>query len=173
MLEHFAPDEYVGSIFEIDLDRLSDMGIGGLIIDIDNTLVGWKTKTADHRILEWFEVLKIKGFKACILSNNTKDRVVKFTEQIRIPAVYRAAKPRKKAFERAMDLMGTGPADTAVLGDQIFTDVFGGKRLGLYTVLVKPLAEKEFITTRLVRRIERIVINRLIRQGKLTLPNVK
>jgi HAD superfamily phosphatase (TIGR01668 family) len=173
MIERFAPDEYVSSIFDIDLDRLSDLGIRGFIIDIDNTLVSWKTKTADSRILEWFEMLRDKGFKACILSNNTKDRVVRFTEQIRIPAVYRAAKPRKKAFEKAMALMETGPSDTAVLGDQIFTDVFGGKRLGLYTILVKPLAEKEFITTRLVRRVERIIINRLVSKGRLMLPGAK
>ena len=61
----------------------------GLIIDIDNTLVSWETKTADHRILEWFTKLERMGFRICLLSNNTKDRVVKFTEAIRIPAVYR------------------------------------------------------------------------------------
>lgn len=165
MLERLSPNEYVKSIFDIDLDLLREKGIRGLIIDVDNTLVAWKTKTADRRILDWFNVLEIKGFRACILSNNTKDRVVKFTERIRIPAVYRAAKPRKRAFIKAMEAMGTAENETAVIGDQIFTDVFGGNRLKLYTILVVPVGEKEFFTTRFVRKIEKRIIGQLVAKG--------
>ncbi|MBA1336985.1 MAG: hypothetical protein HPY66_3421 [Firmicutes bacterium] len=173
MLERLAPDEYVKSIFDIDLDVLKEKGIRGLIIDVDNTLVSWETKTADRRILDWFFVLETKGFRACILSNNTKDRVVKFTEQIRIPAVYRAAKPRKKAFLKAMRAMGTGDKETAVIGDQIFTDVYGGKRLKLYTILVMPVAEREFFTTRFARKVERKIIKNLVKRGDLQEPRTR
>ncbi|NLZ90877.1 MAG: YqeG family HAD IIIA-type phosphatase, partial [Clostridiales bacterium] len=78
MLELLLPDEYVASVFDIDLEGLKKRGIDGLIIDIDNTLVRWGAKTADRRVVEWFARLEELGFKACLLSNNTKDRVVKF-----------------------------------------------------------------------------------------------
>jgi len=82
MLELLQPDEYIVSVFDIDLDGIKDKGIRGLIIDIDNTLVSWKTKTADKKILDWFEILEEKGLRVCLLSNNTKDRVVRFTEKL-------------------------------------------------------------------------------------------
>ncbi len=170
MMELLRPDEYIASAFETDLDRMMERGITGLIIDIDNTLVSWKTKTADRKVLEWFALLDAKGFKACILSNNTKDRVVTFTETIRVPAVYRAVKPRKRAFRSAMAMMGTNPRNTAVIGDQIFTDVYGGNRMGLYTILVVPVDHKEFITTRLVRILEKRIIDSMVRRGKLKRP---
>lgn len=170
MLELLQPDEYVASVFHINLDGLKKRGIEGLIIDIDNTLVSWETKTADQRMLKWFELLEKKDFRVCLLSNNTKDRVVKFTQAIRIPAVYRAAKPRKRAFLKAMAAMDKPPSATAVIGDQIFTDIFGGRRLGLYTVLVIPINDREFITTRFVRKIERRMLNDMIQKGKLVKP---
>jgi len=173
MLGFLVPDEYVASVYDIDFEGLKKRGIDGLIIDIDNTLVRWGAKTADHRVVEWFARLEELGFKACLLSNNTKDRVVKFTEAVRIPAVYRAAKPGKRAFRKAMSAMGRNSSTTAVIGDQVFTDIYGGNRLGLYTVLVMPIDEKEFITTRLVRKLERAFLERLVRQGKLKKPVVK
>jgi hypothetical protein len=172
VLRKLLPDEYVASIFDIDLKGLKKRGIEGLIIDIDNTLVSWETKTADRRVLEWFAKLERMGFRACLLSNNTKDRVVKFTETIRIPAVYRAAKPRKSAFIRAMAAIGKNPSNVAVIGDQVFTDILGGKRLGLYAVLVIPLSGREFFTTRFVRRIEKMLLDRMVREGKLVRPAV-
>lgn len=172
MLELLVPDEYVASVYDIDLEGLKRRGIDGLIIDIDNTLVRWGAKTADRRVVEWFARLEELGFRACLLSNNTKDRVVKFTEAVRTPAVYRAAKPGKRAFRKAMAAMGRNSSTTAVIGDQVFTDIYGGKRLGLYAVLVMPIDEKEFITTRLVRKLERVFLDRLVRQGKLKKPVV-
>jgi len=170
MLELLLPDEYIASVFDIDLEGLKKRGIDGLIIDIDNTLVRWGAKTADRRVIEWFARLEELGFRACLLSNNTKDRVVKFTENIRIPAVYRAGKPGKRAFRKAMAAMGKPPSTTAVIGDQIFTDIFGGKRLGLYSVLVMPIDKREFVTTRLVRKIEGKLLDKLSREGKLERP---
>lgn len=171
MLEVLVPDQYVASIFDIKLDALKVRGIDALIIDIDNTLVGWKTKTADTRLLEWFELLESKGFKVCLLSNNTKDRVVKFTQSIRIPAVYRAAKPGKRAFRKAMEIMDKTESQTAVIGDQIFTDIFGGNRIGLYTLLVMPINKNEFITTRYMRKLEKRMIKKMVSRGKLIEPN--
>ncbi len=75
-----------------------------------------------------------------------------------LPAVTGALKPRRGALRRALSVMGTAPETTALVGDQLFTDILGGNRLGLYTILVRPQSRKEFVLTRLVRRVERAVL---------------
>ncbi|HBC94015.1 MAG TPA: YqeG family HAD IIIA-type phosphatase, partial [Pelotomaculum sp.] len=81
-----------------------------------------------------------------------------------LPAVHRAVKPLVGPFRRAMGMLGTKPAETALIGDQIFTDIFGGNLCGLYTILVVPLQGKEFWGTRLFSRpLEKIVLARLKR----------
>jgi HAD superfamily phosphatase (TIGR01668 family) len=76
-------------------------------------------------------------------------------------------KPRRRAFRRALHIMELTSQETAVIGDQIFTDVLGGNRLGLYTILVTPISEKEFIWTRLMRKLERFVLNYLKKRNML------
>jgi HAD superfamily phosphatase (TIGR01668 family) len=85
-----------------------------------------------------------------------------------IPFVSKATKPRVKGFAAAMELLGVRPEETVVVGDQIFTDILGGNRAGAYTILVVPIDPREFLGTRLVRVVERRVLNYLQRQGLLT-----
>jgi HAD superfamily phosphatase (TIGR01668 family) len=96
----------------------------------------------------------------CLVSNNLSTRVSRFSRALDIPAIAKAAKPRRRSFRQAMEIMGTTAEHTAVIGDQLFTDVLGGNRLHLFTVLVSPLSPLEFWTTRLVRRAERLVLPR-------------
>ncbi len=173
MLKKLLPDEYVVSIFDIDLRGLRNKGVTALIIDIDNTLVSWGTRFADRRVLDWLFKVDALGFKMCLISNNTKRRVMNFIKPLDIPAVYRAAKPSKRAFSKAMKAVGGTQTGYAVIGDQLFTDVFGGKRLGLYTILVTPIAKEEFITTRLIRHVEKVVIKRMVKRGWLTMPDLR
>ncbi len=162
-----VPKYYVDSIFEIDLDGLKNRGIDSLIIDIDNTLVAWDKKTAPESVLKWFDKIQDKGFKMCLVSNNTEDRVVKFTENIKIQAFHQARKPFKTTFLKALDYMNSSVSNTAVIGDQIFTDVLGGNRVGLYTILVVPIESKEFWWTEFVRNIERQVLRNMKNKGVL------
>jgi len=96
----------------------------------------------------------------CFVSNNTDLRVKEIADRVNIPFIARAKKPRRRSFRKAMALMDTKPEHTAVVGDQIFTDILGGNRLGLFTVLVSPISRKEFIGTRLVRILEKIILER-------------
>jgi hypothetical protein len=161
MFKKLYPDLYVNSIFDIDLIDLRDKGIEFLIVDIDNTLVSWETRSATKRVINWFQEVQKKGFNICIVSNATKDRVVKFNEDIRVQAVYRAVKPRKKAFLKALNKLNAVPNKTAMIGDQIFTDVLGGNRVGLYTILVVPISGNEFIWTKIVRKVERMILRKM------------
>lgn len=99
----------------------------------------------------------------CIVSNNFTPRVRRVGAALGLPVVGWALKPVPVGLWRAMAIMRTRPATTALIGDQLFTDVLGGNLLGMYTILVEPLSRDEFPTTRLVRRMERLVRARVIR----------
>ena len=163
MLEMLTPKTYLESVFELDIQHLKKLNIKGFIIDIDNTLVEWDKKYASEKVKTWLRNLELEGFKLCLVSNNTEDRVVKFNEELKLPAIHRAVKPRTQAFEKALELMGTTPETTAVIGDQIFTDVLGGNRMGLYTILVVPLEGQEFWWTTIVRKVERQVLKKVLK----------
>jgi len=162
-LKILTPDFFYNSIYDVKLDELKQLNIEGLIIDIDNTLVGWDTSLPTLAVKEWLNSLSTQDFKVCLVSNNNKKRVMHFSKELNLPFIYQAKKPMKRNFLAAMKILGTTKDTTAVIGDQIFTDVLGGNRLELITVLVKPIKSKEFWWTNLVRKIERRVIKKVIK----------
>jgi HAD superfamily phosphatase (TIGR01668 family) len=158
MKNRLKPDIYLNTVYELDTAALKQKGIRAIIVDIDNTLVAWDARLPDEKVNELVARLLAEGFKMCILSNNTRKRVEEFNKGLKLPAIYKALKPGKAAFRRAMKLMEAEVTETAVIGDQLFTDVLGGNRIGLFTVLVAPISRKEFLWTRLVRMVEAIVL---------------
>ncbi len=167
MLPLLCPDLYLPSVFALRPAELSARGIRGLIIDLDNTLIKWGEAASDARLPAWAGALRAEGFSLCIVSNNGGARVLNLATALGIPVVTNAGKPRARAFWRAMQILQTEPADTAMMGDQVFTDVLGAKRLGLFAILVVPLSRHEFIGTRLVRLLERRVLHSLQARGLL------
>lgn len=160
MLEKFYPRLNVNSIQDIDLAVLTKNNIKGLILDIDNTLVPQHMKDADENAIEWIEKVRSAGFKACIVSNASKKRVIRFNEKLEIYAIHRASKPGTKAFLKAIRLMGIEPNEAAVVGDQIFTDIYGGNRAGAFTILVNPIDSKEALWVKMKRYPEKYVLRR-------------
>ena len=154
------PKKAFNSIFDIPLVQLYTFGIRGIIFDLDNTLTEWNNPELSKETISWLEKAKKIGFKMCFVSNNSDHRVKEIADRVDIPFIARAKKPRRRSFRKAMALMDTKPEHTAVVGDQIFTDILGGNRLGLFTVLVSPISRKEFIGTRLVRILEKIILER-------------
>lgn len=161
MLKKLYPDLYVKSLMEIPLDELKGLGKKAFILDLDNTVTEWNSNNLTKEVAEWFITIKEQGFKACILSNNGEQRVVKVAEQLGIPYVHRAQKPRRGAFFKAMKVLQASKEETAVIGDQIFTDVLGGNRAGLFTILVVPIHKREFVGTKISRFMEYFVLKRL------------
>ncbi|MGI6113895.1 MAG: YqeG family HAD IIIA-type phosphatase [Mahellales bacterium] len=155
MNKYLIPDQYTKDICQIDLHQLMKKGIKNIIIDLDNTLLPWGKDTISGDIYDWVIRGKDLGCKFCLLSNNRKKRVEKFAGTLGILYVPKAPKPWKSSFRKAVIKLKGEKNNTAVIGDQIFTDILGGNRLGLYTILVSPLSQREFFTTRLVRLIER------------------
>jgi uncharacterized protein len=157
MLEKFYPNLMADSIQHIEFEVLIKNNIKGLILDIDNTLVPQHMMDADEGAVKWIEKVKELGLKACIVSNASKKRVIRFNERLQIHAIHRASKPGTKAYLKAIELMNIKKEETAVIGDQIFTDIYGGNRVGLFTILVNPIDKKEALWVRLKRFPEKII----------------
>lgn len=159
MLEYFRPTRQANSLDLISVEQLRQDGIRGLIIDLDNTMTPWNNIEVGPKVEAWFKKVKSAEIRACVVSNNSKrQRVAVVADRLGIPFVFGATKPRRRAFRAGMDLLETGQEDTAVIGDQLFTDILGGNRLGLYTILVTPINDQEFIGTRIMRRIEKLLV---------------
>lgn len=157
ILEAFYPKEWLDSAYVIDWEAWRGKGIGGVIFDIDNTLVPHGAP-ADGRAVGLFARLRELGMKTCLLSNNKEPRVAPFAEAVGSPYICRAGKPGGKNYRRAMELMGTDGGTTLFVGDQLFTDVYGANRCGIPTVLVKPINPKEEIQIVLKRYLEAVVL---------------
>ena len=163
-----TPTWIVDRVEEITPQALKVQGITAIITDLDNTLVPWRRYDISPKLTEWLADLKAHGILLCIASNTIHTRRLKqISDILGIPFVDRVRKPNVDGFVRAMKLMGSAPENTAVLGDQMFTDILAGGRLGLKTILLRrPLSAHELITTKWVRNLERIVVARLTSEGR-------
>ena len=157
LFETFYPDTWVDSTYQIDFDELYKKGYRGLIFDIDNTLVP-HGEPANERAKALFAHLKELGFSCCLLSNNQLERVQMFNRDVQVHYIEDAHKPSRKNYLKAMELMHTDLSNTMFIGDQLFTDVYGANRVGLYSFLVKPIHPKEEIQIVLKRYLEAVVL---------------
>lgn len=162
MWDFLRPDEAARSIYQIDVKQLWNMGYRAILTDLDNTLTEWNSPAAGPKLVAWLQELREQGFRVCILSNNGRARVEAFAAPLGIPAVWKAGKPGRRAFREALRLLGAEAGQAVMVGDQMFTDVWGGNRMGMYTVLVDPVGGAEAGRTRFLRGLERVF---LLRRG--------
>lgn len=160
-MSNLDPDMRVERIQDIDLPLLWNQGIRGLIFDLDNTITPWHQYAANDEIIRWFEQVRQYGFQACILSNSGEAKTAQVSEWLDVPVLSDSRKPRAYGFRRAGRLLQLPPRHLAMIGDQIFTDIWGGNRAGLFTILTEKLADEEFWGTKNIsRRLERLVKRR-------------
>lgn len=136
-------------------------------MDLDNTITPWNSNTITPELAAWVKGARGLGFALCLLSNNGPRRVAAVAHPLGIPAVARAGKPLKHGFRQALARLGLTAPETAVVGDQLFTDILGGNRLGLYTIWVEPVSRREFIGTRFTRVLEALTVKVLTARGVL------
>ena len=161
------PNIYIKNVKEITVEFLKENNIKGLILDIDNTLIDYYKNLLDGS-KEWCDNLKSKGIKMCILSNTNKvEKVKKVADQLNLEYLYFAQKPNKKGFIKAKKMLNLNSENIAVVGDQVFTDVLGGNRVKMYTILTKPIDEKDYWYTKIKRPLEKIVIKMYLRQNRV------
>ena len=160
------PKAYFESVKEITIDFLNKNKIKALILDVDNTILDFD-KNIPEGIDKWCEDLKKQGIKFCILSNsNHKEKVKMVARKLDIPYFYFATKPLKRGFKRAIAKLEEKNENIAAVGDQIFTDVIGANRCKMFSILVKPIGEKDILVTKIKRPLENFIIKRYIKRNK-------
>ena len=157
------PQTYIDSVKEITIEFLKNNNIKALILDVDNTILDFNKKIPEG-IENWCENLKKQGIKFCILSNSNKEEKVKMVaSRLNIPYFHFATKPFKRGFKKAIKLLNEKEENIAAVGDQIFTDVIGANRCNLYSILVKPIAKKDLLVTKIKRPLENMIIKRYLK----------
>lgn len=165
MFERFFPSEWVDSTYNIDYQKYYDKGYRGIIFDIDNTLVPHGAD-ADDRAVELFNTLRTIGFDVCLLSNNKKQRVERFNKDVKANYIFKAQKPYSRNYYQAATMMKISIKSVLCIGDQLFTDIYGGNLAGIHTILVNPIDKKEEIQIVLKRILEKPVLWRYKRKLK-------
>lgn len=157
----FLPKMLVDTVFDIDVQELKGKGVKAFIFDIDNTLATYEMSVPDEKTAQWLKELKDSGFSVYLISNNNRSRVQTFAESVDMGYFARALKPFSYFLKKACRNMGVLPKETALVGDQLFTDVWGGNYLKMHTVLVKPISEVEDGFVKFKRRFERKILKNL------------
>ncbi len=156
-MRYLRPDVAVSSIHAVDYEALRDRGIGALIYDLENTLCRWRHWQLDARTQSLLCALRARGMRIAVLTNARippDHPLVQTLEEAGVRVVASARKPLRSGLRRALAALAACPGEAAMIGDQLLTDVLGGKRAGLYTVLVDPVGPKESFPTKLNRLVE-------------------
>lgn len=162
----FYPNAYFNKVEEITIEFLQRNKIKALILDIDNTLINYNHVMTES-VEKWARDLKGQGVKLYIVSNTSKKKKVeKVAGKLDIPYVFFAKKPLKIGFKKAQKYLKENSENIAVVGDQIFTDVIGGNRAKMFTILVEPISEKDFWYTKWKRPIERRIKENFMKRTK-------
>jgi HAD superfamily phosphatase (TIGR01668 family) len=140
MFKNFYANAYFNNITDVSPAYLKEKGIQGIILDIDNTLIGHNVPVPDEKTLAHLRFFEAEGLKLCVVSNNSYERVKSFSERSSVKYfVYDALKPRARGYNLASEEMQLPMEKIAAIGDQVFTDVWGARRAGCFAILTKPL----------------------------------
>lgn len=158
MMKNLKPDLICKGVQYIDYKELNKNNIKGILLDIDNTLIDY-TKKLSKEIINWVEAAKKEGFKVCILSNSNKmEKILPIAEKLDLQYITFAKKPAKSGFLRAAKLLELEIPQIAMVGDQVFTDVLGANRVGMFSIYVEPINKKEYWYTKWKRPIESLIL---------------
>ena len=145
------PNMYKKNIYEIDYKELKKNNINNLIFDIDNTILKVDDTFVPKKLIGLFNKLKKEGFNICIVSNNGINRTKTPAEKLEVKFISNAKKPKKEAFDKALEILDSKINNTAMIGDQMLSDIRGANAYGLYTILVDPLENKYNLQTKVSR----------------------
>ncbi len=158
------PNLVAPSVHEVDYEALRSRGVRAVLFDLENTLCPWRAGELDPPTWALLEGLRGRGLRLAVLTNAALPSghpLLRALCERGIPVVTKARKPLMRGFRRALGQLGVSPGQAAVVGDQLLTDVLGGRRVGLLTVLVDPLTPRESLPTRFNRKVERLLGRRL------------
>ena len=161
MFHWLQPNLVLDSVQDITLELLQQQGLRSLLLDIDSTLKSYRTTAVPPETLQWIESLQEAGIGLCILSNGWTQRIRPIAEQLGLPFIAPAMKPTPFGCRTALQMREFDQKSTAIVGDQVFTDILAGKFAGLFTILVMPIhPEEERWYTRIKRPVEKWVLRK-------------
>lgn len=166
MKEKLKPMYIYDKIEDIPLKIFEDNNILGIIFDADNTIIAYKRKLSQPK-KDWIDSLKHRGYKMCILSNTFNERKIRsLMTELDINGLCYAMKPALKGFKMALNLLDVKKENAIIIGDQLFTDIYGANRFGIKSIFVKPLSKKEDPITMLKRPLENCILKSFIKEKK-------
>ena len=162
-MKKLIPSMYSKSIYEIDYEKLKKKKIKCLLFDLDNTCVAYPQKEPTEELKELFKKIEKMDFKIIIFSNTTPNRLEKFKD-LGVEVSGLSKKPSKKNFIKILKKYFYQKKEVCIIGDQLFTDIYGGNKVGIHTMLVDPLGPKDFIFTKVSRMLENLVFKSLAKK---------
>jgi len=157
------PTSAAPSVAEIKIEHLVELGVRGAILDLDNTLVGYRATSASEATIAWLARARGAGLTLVVLTNNRTQWAAQIARSLDLPYITDARKPAPSAFRRALKLLDMPKTDVVAIGDQFFTDVLGARLAGLNVILVEPLVHSDPWNTRWLRMFERWILRGLPR----------
>ena len=155
------PDAQFNKVTDISPQFFIDNNLKGVILDVDNTLIGLDGKNLEN-VFKWIKSLKESNIKVCIASNSkNKKKISKFSSEAKIPFFLLSCKPLKRGLKKALRELDLQPENVAEIGDQLFTDVWGAKRMKMFSILTKPFTPERNCITRFKRKIEQHYLDKI------------
>ena len=148
------PNFIVDKVSEVTPGFLRERGIRAVMVDLDDTLVAGGATTLDPTFTSWLDALKAARLPVLILSNGSSQRVAQWSQNLGVLGLSLVGKPFTFAFRRGLQHLGSKAGETAMIGDQLFTDVLGANLVGMTSILVTPLSPGKLLHTRLLRHLE-------------------
>lgn len=168
VLKKFIPDYYFKSVFDIPYEELYKDGVRLILTDLDNTLISYNETMPNDKLFELKKKIEDMGFEFIIVSNSRKNRVDNFSKAYDIKYHKFSTKPLKRGIKKTIKILTKrkyNNNEIILLGDQLMTDVLGGKRCGIRVALIEPIdKDSDIKATRLNRSMERFFIKRVKRK---------
>ncbi|MCI6271466.1 MAG: YqeG family HAD IIIA-type phosphatase [Erysipelotrichaceae bacterium] len=153
----FKPDIYIKDFSDLDLNFLKTIGIKVIILDVDNTLVPADSNVVDEKAIRFIKQVKSAKIIPIIVSNNKKSRVSYLSNKLNCEYISFSLKPLNISFKKVMKKYNVIAGEICIMGDQILTDILGGNRLNIVTILVNPISKKDNIYGSVIRIAEKFV----------------
>lgn len=157
----FRPNIKLNKVTDISLEILNKYNINALILDVDNTLSTHHGQVLTDGLEDWLTLMKENGIKLTVLSNSNSKRLEPFAQKIGLDYISLGLKPLPFGYLRALKRLKSNKKQTAIVGDQIFTDVMGGNFVGVNTILLTPIKPETSLRFRMKRKVEAFVIKKL------------
>lgn len=162
-IDLILPNMYASSVYSINY-KLLNKKYKNLIFDLDNTLLPVGKIEVNEELVNLFQKIG-KDFNICLVSNNSKERVLPVAKILETGYLYKAGKPKKEAFDKALILLDATKENTAVIGDQMLSDIKGANEYGLFSVMVEPISNIHDFKTKTNRVLQKIMIKKLEKKG--------